>query len=226
MILKNTFALLLGAVMLFACTKESDVNKKIEEDLGNLKTLEVYYKAQAFKALSQATVEDGLRSEHGYGVSEEDYAQFSWDMMEKVDFDPEKNLKPYLSSQGLSDETVNILASLKEYLKTDNLLSADDISKLNIPYDEKKLLVQAFSSLSVAVDYEGDALRSSRAKRVADAIEDCWDQYLEDLAFYTAVGAGVGSAGGPWGFALGGVGGVFTARYEFYKCKKQANKIQ
>lgn len=212
---------------MFSCSKEDSVrNETFEKELLSLKALELSYKDQTFKALFRVSQGEGLRSVSVDGITEEACAQYAWYLQEKLDFDPEKNLKPYLLSQGLSDATVDILTSLKDYLNDKKLLSADDIAKLNVPYSDKKILVQVFSSLSIAIEYEGDGLRATRRDKVSDALDACWEDYLTDLGFYTAAGAATGSwGGGPIGFAIGGVVGVLTARYELYKCMKQAKRL-
>lgn len=222
----NTFLFLFGFIALFSCNREKFVDDKIiENELQNLKTMEVSYKDQTLKVLSRVESGGGLRSVSFDGISEESCAKYALDMQEKVDFDPEKNLKPYLLSKGLSDETVNILTSLKDYMNNRKFLSAYEISKLNIPFSDKKILVQVFSSLSVAIGYKFDGLRLTKGDKISMAMDACWEDYLTDLGFYTTTGAVAGSLGGPLGFAVGGIIGVATARYELYKCMKNARRL-
>lgn len=226
--LRNFFFLLCGVLVLFSCSKENMVDKEVfEKELQTLRALEMSYKDQTFNVLANVEKKDGLRSVPTDGITEEACAQYALYLQEKVDFDPEKNLRSYLLSQGLSGETVNILTSIKDYLNNNKYLTADEIYKLNVPYSDKKILVQVFSSLSVAMQYEGDGLRASahRGDKVLQAMDACWEDYLTDLGFYTTTGVLAGSFGGPLAFAVGGIIGVATARYELYKCMKHARRL-
>lgn len=226
---------LLWSVLIIAlgsCSMERENVVEQSAEVSSLQALALTQRLEFYKALRPGATlisQTDLRSMSVDEVSAEDYEAYMRDMQAMVHFRADENVRILLQEKGFADKTVEVLTSLDEYLRAGKELSVEEIAGYDIPFSEKEALVKAIVAVDVAKDEAlgelSEARLSARDRRILAAMDLCWDEYLEDLAFYGGLGAvGGGLTGGPLGFAVGGVSGILTARYELRRCLQHARR--
>lgn len=221
----------------FACQKQSDIkdvpNTTEEMNLGSEYNSFLAIVSEEFNSRGG----DGLRSNK---LEDDRDLEQEWDKIMKLyDYDIQENFEKIAVDRGLSQNLVKRIMELPERFMDNNIPSVQEVSLYpELNYNEKVLLVRAISLLSSIQREEDylnqDGLRSGKDndkdKKYEIAVDNCYDVFLEDVAWNATVGfisgAITSASGGPVaagvGAAVGGVVGVLNARRELSKCLDRA----
>lgn len=158
----------------------------------------------------------------------------------KEDLDSALNIVEYLKtikSLYVTETTKSFLYNLPlAFIETENCsLALKDIDRYAIPNEEKELLIKAIAMVDAIKEshfYTGNTTRTADKEEYHEALNDCVDQYYEDLGI--AVGeavlaGGIGAYGGPVAAGVAcaatGVWKVGVAYYKWRKCKSKAEEL-